>query len=342
MKGVVLVGDRQVEIRDYPDPKPGPGQALVAMKASGLCGSDFSGYRAPKAQRGDPAKLPIAGHEPVGVIAALGPGVTGPKVGTRCIIHHYEGCGNCKFCRIGYPQLCVVSHTVRGFSADGGHADYMVIDAHMCLPMPDVLTFEEAAAIACGTGTAYAAVKKLDVSGRDVFAVFGQGPVGASATVFGAATGAAVIAIDPVPERLELAKKLGAWKTVDPSKQDPVAAVRELTHGEGADATVDCTGINKVRWQTVDSAKVFGRACFVGEGGDVTLQPSPQIIHKHLTLYGSWTFSTVLLSECCQYVVDRKIPLKQLITHTFPLSQAAEAYKLFDTNKTGKVVLVWK
>src|SRR5262249_58979311 len=110
------------------------------------------------------------------------------------------------------------------------------------VPLPDELSFEEGAAISCGTGTAYQALKRLDVSGRDTLAVFGQGPVGLSATLLGVAMGARVVAVDVGAERRALAKELGAEAVVDPREVDPVAALRELTHGEGGDAALACPG----------------------------------------------------------------------------------------------------
>jgi threonine dehydrogenase-like Zn-dependent dehydrogenase len=255
------------------------------------------------------------------------------------MVHHYSGCGACKYCRIGYEQLCLEHHVIYGFGTNGGNAEYLVVPARTLVPLPDELSFDEGAAIACGTGTAYMALKKLDVSGRDTLAVFGQGPVGLSATLLGSAMGARVIAVDVDLERLELARSLGAEVVVNPNEADPILVIQDLTHGEGADATLDCSGSATARAQCVRSARVFGRACFVGEGGTVTLEPSPDIIHRHLTLYGSWTFSTVGLAECAQFVVDRRVALDRLITHRFPLDRAADAFRLFDAGATGKCVL---
>lgn len=335
LRGMVFLGNRQVAIRDFPAPEPGPGEAVVAIRAAGLCGSDLSLYR------GDREAPWVGGHEPCGVVAALGPGVAGPAVGTRVIVYHYSGCGACRYCRSGWEQLCALGgHRVYGFGANGGNAEALVIPARELVPLPDELSFEEGAAIACGTGTAYAALVRLAVSGRDTLAVYGQGPVGLSATLLGKAMGARVVAIDVAPARLALARELGADEVVDASAADPVAAVRALTHGEGADATIDCTGNATARAQAVRSARVFGRACFVGEGGTVELTPSPDIIHRHLTLHGSWTFSTVLLEECARFIVDRRVPLHHLITGRFTLDQAADAYRQFADGAPGKFVLV--
>ena len=334
MRGVVFQGERRLEIKEFPDPQPGPGEVVVKMGASGICGSDLHPYR------GAQPRTNISGHEPCGSVAALGPGVVGARVGDRAMVHHYSGCMRCKYCRTGYYQLCVEGHKTYGLGSHGGNADYLLIPAECLVPLPDELSYADGAAIACGTGTAYMAVKRLDVSGRDTLAVYGQGPVGLSATLLAKAMGARVIAVDVSEARLELAKGLGADVVISPKDGDPVRAIRELTHGEGADATLDCTGNATARAQTVRSARVFGRACFVGEGGTVSLEPSPDIIHRHLTLYGSWTFPTVGLEECARFVVDRGVNLEKLITHRFRLDQAEEAFRLFDQGATGKCVFV--
>ena len=112
-------------------------------------------------------------------------------------------------------------------------------------------------------------------------------------------------------------------------------------NGEGADATLDATGIHEVRANAVRSTRVWGRACFVGEGGTVALEPTPDIIHRQLTLIGSWTFSTAILAELADFVVNRGLPLADLITHRYSLGQADEAFKLFDSGRTGKPVFTW-
>jgi threonine dehydrogenase-like Zn-dependent dehydrogenase len=346
MRGVVLLGERQVELREFPDPAPGPDEVVLEMKASGICGSDLRPYREARRDREGGPRGPaqgalISGHEPCGVIAAVGPHVSGWQPGDRVMMHHYAGCGRCKYCRVGYSQLCLVGHKTYGYTAHGGNADYMVAPASTMVRLPDELTFAEGAAVACGTGTAYMALKRLDVSGRDTLAIYGQGPVGLSATMLGAAMGARVIAVDVSAERLRLARSRGAAETVDATAQDPVRAILELTHGEGADATLDATGNPEARVNAVRSARVFGRACLVGEGNTTTFEVSPQIIHKQLTIYGSWTFSTVGMEECATFAVDRRVPLKDLITDTFALDAAEQAFRLFDKGQTGKCLFLW-
>jgi threonine dehydrogenase-like Zn-dependent dehydrogenase len=171
--------------------------------------------------------------------------------------------------------------------------------------------------------------------------VFGQGPVGLSATMLGRAMGARVIAVDIAPERLALAREFGAEAVVTPRDGDPVAALRDLTRGEGVEVALDCTGHPDARVQAVKSAGTWGRVGFVGEGGTVTLDVSQDLIRKQLTLVASWTFSAVGQEECARFIADRRLPLKRLLTHRWTLDQADEAYRLFDTQTTGKGVFVF-
>ena len=341
MRGVVFLGDRRLEIREMPDPKPGVGEVVIAMKASGLCGTDLHTFRRSRAEAGQGIDAKVRGHEPCGVVAEVGEGVSNVSVGDRVMMYHYTGCGECRMCRTGYTQMCREGSVVYGSSEHGGHQDYLLAPAYTCVPLRGELSFEEGAACACGTGTAFHGLKRLRLTATDTLAVFGQGPVGASGTLVAAKMGVRVIAVDVVPERLALAKRLGAFETVDAGKVDPVEAIAELTRGEGADATLETSGLPDVRSKAVESTGIWGRVCFVGIGGETSLNISRDVINKQLTLYGSWTFSFSGLSEVADFIVDRDVPLDQLITHRFPLEEAAEAYRVFDSGKTGKVVFAW-
>ena len=119
----------------------------------------------------------------------------------RVMDHHYCGCGVCRHCRLGWSQLCGAGFAVYGVTAHGAHADYIKVPARTLVPLPDELSFATGAAISCGTGTAYQALRRMNVSGRDTLAVFGQGPVGLSATQLGTVMGARIIALDTSAER---------------------------------------------------------------------------------------------------------------------------------------------
>ncbi len=249
-------------------------------------------------------------------------------------------CGVCGHCRTGWSQLCGEGIVVYGMTGNGGHAEYMKVPVRTLVPLPDELSFETGAAISCGTGTAYGALRRLNISGRDTIAIFGQGPVGLSATQLAAAMGARVIAIDVGAERRAMASEFGADAVIDPAADDPVAAIRELTHGEGAHLTLDCSGNPDARAAAVRSARTWGTACFVGEGNNVTLEVSPDMLRRQITIVASWTFNTVGQAECARFVADRGIDVDSLFSHRFKLDQADEAYRLFDTQTTGKGVFL--
>ena len=344
MKAVVFLGDRKIDFMEFPDPTPGPGEAVIEIKASGMCGSDLKMYRAKGGAAalglvGDGSPL-VAGHEPCGVVAAVGEGVPEAlaKAGDRVMDHHYSGCGVCKHCRDGWSQLCLDGATVYGATGHGAHAKYMKVPAHTLVKLPDALSYKTGAAISCGTGTAYGALKRLDLAGDETIAIFGQGPVGLSATQLAKAMGARVIALDIGDERLELAKKFGADEVIDPGKNDVVEAIRDLTHGEGAHKSVDCSSSSEARRAAVQRANL-GTACFVGEG-DVTIDVSSDMLHRQVTVFGSWTFSKNGQADCADFVAERGFDVDALFTHEFTLDKAVEASELFDTQTTGKGVFL--
>jgi threonine dehydrogenase-like Zn-dependent dehydrogenase len=334
MRGLMFTGNRQVALRDVPDPVPGAGEVVVAMQASGICGSDLNLYRKAAFER-----EVICGHEPCGVVVARGPGVSAQHApdGQRVMIHHYRGCGRCWLCGIGYSQMCAQAE-VMGTDIDGGHAPYLLAPLETLVELPDELSFAEGAAISCGTGTAYAALKRLAVSGRDTLAIFGQGPVGLAATQLATAMGARVVAVDPVAERRAMASAMGAAETIDPSTQSAVQAIQALTHGEGADATLDCSGHPEARRDCARAARPWGRACYVGAHGTATFEMTPDIIHRQLTMYGCWTFNRPLMAECARFAVDRHVNLEQVFTDTFSLDQGEEAYRRVEARQMGKGV----
>jgi threonine dehydrogenase-like Zn-dependent dehydrogenase len=344
MRGAVFLGNRKLEVRNFPDPTPGPGEVVIQMKASGMCGSDLKFYRsAPGAAQaalglGDLQEPFIGGHEPCGVVAARGPGVSEKEapIGARVMDHHYAGCGVCKHCRVGWSQLCRAGITVYGVTAHGGHADYLKVPARTLVPLPEELSFVAGAAVSCGTGTAYGALRRMNLAGGSTLAVFGQGPVGISTTLLGARMGARVIAVERNAQRRALSLKFGADVALESEEQ-----IKDLTRGEGVDLALDTTGVPAARLAAIRSAKTWGTVCFVGEGGDVTIDVSRDMLRKQLTLIGSWTFSAMGQLECARFVADNGIDLDAIFSHRWKLEQADEAYRVFDKQSTGKGVIVF-
>ena len=348
MRGVVFTGDSKLDLIEFPDPTPGPRDVVLEIKASGMCGSDLKLYRPPAGAAfkalglKDSGAPVIAGHEPCGIVAEVGRYVDPRtvKVGDRVTMHHYQGCWTCPQCRTGWTQMCERTAIVYGVTGHGGHAPYMRAAVETLVALPDELSFSTGAAISCGTGTAYGALLRLDVSARDTIAIFGQGPVGLSATQFAAAMGARVIAVDVSAERANAAKDFGAAHVIDASAGDPVEAIMALTGGKGAGKAIDTSGSSPGRSAAVRCASLWGKVCFVGEGGDVTLNVSPDIIRKQLTIVGSWTMNSATAADCVRFIADQGLDVDKLFTDRWTLDQAEQAYQSFDKQAGGKGVFL--
>ena len=343
MKGAVFLGDRTVALQDFPDPEPGPGEAVVAIRASGMCGSDLHIYRD---KPGTPATsgLRVVGHEPAGVVHAVGPGVE-PDVaalGDRVMVHHYIGCTRCDHCRSGWPQMCTgAPFRAFGTHENGAHAPFMLAPATTLVPLDPALSFEAGAAIGCGTGTAWGGLERLGDLGGSTIAVFGQGPVGLSATMLATARGARVVAIDPEAGRLDQARQFGAVATVDPTAGDAAAALRDLTDGAGVPMVLETSGASPAIAAGIAGLAPWGRMCLIGLGGGEARFRVVDVFHSQMTLMTSWTMSIVAQRQCAEFIVRNKLPIDDLFTHRWRLDQIAEAYRVFDTQSAGKGAVVF-
>ncbi|WP_065382871.1 zinc-binding dehydrogenase [Hyphomonas sp. ND6WE1B] len=356
MKGVVFKGSCELELADFPDPVPGPGEVVLEMKASGMCGSDLWFYRTPlpdvlkslgfknMSELGiEEGAGIIAGHEPVGVIAETGPGVDTNhfKPGDRVMVFHYDGCHVCDHCRSGWSQMCDEGAIIYGATRHGGHAHYMKVPATTLIHLPDELSYATGAAVSCGTGTAYGALVRLDVSARDTVAVIGLGPVGQSAVQLAAAMGAQVIGVDISAERAQRAKAFGATEVVDASKNDAVEAIMQFTRGVGVSAAVDASGSTAGRAAAVIGAKKWGKVALVGEGGNLDVEVSRHIIRKQLSIIGSYTFSLTGQKDCAHFIADHGIDVDRIFTDRWSLEDAERAYVEFNKQSAGKGVILF-
>lgn len=356
MRGVVFKGDQKLEIMQFDDPVPGPGEAIIEMKASGMCGSDLHPYRGDPVEfikqlglkdlesRGiDPQAPIIAGHEPCGVIAALGEGVDPSvfKVGDRVLVFHYSGCGFCNSCLTGWKQMCDEGAKIYGTIVHGGHADYMKIPVTSLAHMPEEISFVGGAAISCGTGTAYGGLLRLDISARDTLAVFGLGPVGLSACQLAAAMGVEVIGVDINPERVARAREFGAAHAIDARTSDPVEEIRKLTRGLGVTCAMDCAGGNVPRQQAVRSTAPWGKIALVAVGGNFDVDAMKDLIGKQRTVIGSYTFSQKAMKDLAYFIADHGVEVDRLFTDRWKLADADMAYQDFNKQTRGKGVFVF-
>ena len=305
MTGAVLPGNSTVELRRYPVPSPGHGQVLLRMKASSLCGSDIRAiYREHLGVGAEKYQGVIAGHEPCGQVEATGPGCRRFAAGDRAIVYHISGCGFCHDCRMGYQISCTdPARAAYGWQRDGGHAEYLLAEEDDLVALPDALSYADGALIACGYGTAYEALLRAQVSGADTVLVTGLGPVGLATMM--------------------LARALGAPKIL----------------GDGAEVTIDTTGTAAGRLTALEATRRRGRCVFVGEGGTVTFQPSRDLIHRQLTLHGSWVTSLPHMEDLAENLVRWNIHPDRIVTHRFALHDVAQAYRTMDEGRCGKVIV---
>ncbi len=341
MKAVVFPGDKVVEIKEFPIPTPGPGEVLIQMKASAICRSDMSLYYGNQGVVGSAKKsgLIIPGHEPAGQITQVGEGVTLFQPGDRVAAYLAVGCGECAHCKSGYKMFCKSWKCV-GFDLHGGDADYLVVPEENCMRIPDEMDYVTAAVSTDAVGTLYHAQKRLNISGRDTLVMFGLGPMGGAGVMVAKGLGARVIAVDMLDERLEVAKELGADYVIN-AKDNVLEKIMEITGGIGADAAIDCSGSQIAQNTALDCLRPHGRAAFIGEGKEVTIKPSEQLIRKQITLMGSWYFPIFEYDEIVKLIVDKQLPVEKLVSHTFKLEEADTAFRMFDERKTEKAVFVW-
>ena len=348
MTGVYLPGNHDVDLRNVPVPTPGPGQVLLRMRASTVCGSDlraiYRGHVGPEQYENV-----IAGHEPCGEVVETGPGTRRFRPGDRVIVYHIVGCGLCSECRSGYFITCKASAPIKvayGWQRDGGHAEYMVAEESTCISLPDGLSYVDGACVACGFGTVYEALCRAKVSGRDTVLITGVGPVGMAAGLLAKSMGAdRVIGVDVSEDRARLAAKLGCiddWLVSGSPEQDEAAlhGVVELTSGAGCEVTLDCSGAAGARLLALQSTRRWGRCVLVGEGNRMDFDVSNMLIHKQISLMGSWVTSLPRMESLVQMLVRWNLHPERIVTDRFALADAGAAYRTADEGQAGKVAIV--
>jgi threonine dehydrogenase-like Zn-dependent dehydrogenase len=330
-------------MREVACPAPGAGQVLVEMRASGICGSDLRAiYREHLGTGPEAYRDVIAGHEPAGVVVAVGAGCKRFGTGDRVALYHIAGCRLCPDCRSGYMISCTSPlRAAYGWQRDGGHADYLLAEESTCVPLREPLTFLDGACVACGFGTAYEAVRRAEVSGRDAVLVTGLGPVGLAVGLLAGALGAHLrLGVDAVASRREFALTVGAVDVAIPADAHAVERVLAETGGRGCEVAVDCSGATAGRQTALLGSRRWGRCVLVGEGARLEVDASPVLIHPQLTVRGSWVTSIGRMEELVERLVRWELHPEQVVTDRFPLADAAQAYAAADEGTRGKVAIV--
>ena len=328
MKAAFYAGDSRIELRDVPTPTAGPGDVLIRMRASVICGSELHDYRAAHGGKGP------AGHEGVGEVISA-PAASGLAQGQLVAVQVLSGCGNCEHCLSGDPEHCAAMRF-----HGGTHAEYMAVPAMCCRPVPDDIPADLAVLLGGDAiGTPYHALSRLGISAADTAAVFGCGPIGLGCIAVLRLYAARILAVEPVAYRRELACRLGAEIALDPAAEDVVPRIRELTGGRGASVALDCSPEAETVTMALESAAIHGRVALIGEKPAAGIRPSPQFIRKELTVYGSWYFTGPDYFQILD-LYRRGLDLSGLITHRFPLEEADRAFATFASRHSGKVLLV--
>jgi len=345
MKAAYLPGNSTVKMKDIEIPTPGPGQVLVKTKSSTICGSDIRAiYREHLGKGPEAYQNKVAGHEPCGQIVKCGEGMKRFKEGDRVVLYHISGCGVCNDCRRGYMISCTSpTRAAYGWQRDGGMAPYIVADEKDCVLLPDELTYTDGAQVACGFGTVYEGLEKIGVSGNDAVLVVGLGPVGLAALMLAKALGAnKIVGVDTVKERCDIAMELGLADSVFVSCENTLQEVINETYKQkGFERTVDCSGNTHGRQLCIRATRQWGKMVMIGEGGTVEFNPSPDIIHDQITIYGSWVTNIWRMEELVERLVRWGIHPEELVTHRFTLDDVDIAYQLMDEGKCGKVAVVF-
>ena len=221
-------------------------------------------------------------------------------------------------------------------------APYILADEKDLIALPDELTYQDGAQVACGFGTVYEAIEKIGICGNDAVLVTGLGPVGLAALMVAKSMGAnMLIGVDSNDYRIALSKKLGLVDYVFKPSDKTLEEIREVTNGKGVERAIDASANDLGRQLAIMATREWGKVALVGEGGSCTIDPSPDMIHGQTTIYGSWVTSLWKMEELVERLVRWKIHPQDLITHKFSLVDAEKAYQLMESGQCGKVAVVF-
>jgi L-iditol 2-dehydrogenase len=338
MRAAVLFGPADLRlVDDYPVPKPGPTEAIVAVASCAICGTD------PKIlQRGWEGQPPygefIFGHEYAGVVVAKGDTVKDLEVGDRVAAEPHKGCGHCANCVDGNYTTCLnygladQGHRHYGFTVNGGYAEYARSDVTSLHKIPDHWSFETATLLTTAGTSLYESV-----------VVSGPGPIGLMGVLLARLTGAGrIILIGTRDERLELGARLGADDTINVNDEDPVERVKELTGGVGADVVLECAGTGASLAAATEYVRLSGRLALIGiYTNEPTVELNPRrIALGNLTLAGTRAEGDRAVARAAEILGRADVDLSPLVTHSFPLAEIHDAFATSMDRVDGAIKVV--
>ena len=347
MHAAVFRGHEAIRLEEVPLPPCGPTDAIVKVTTTTICGTDVHIWR----EEYPVAPGRIVGHEPVGVIAALGDAVAGYEIGDRVLCGAITPCGSCFFCQNHIEAQCsghedqweMIGGWRLGNSIDGVQAEYVRIpyaQANLA-PIPDDMTDEQCVLLADIASTGISAAETAEIGVGQTVAVFAQGPIGLCATAGARLKGAAlIIGVDAIENRLLLARDMGADEVVDFTQEDPVAAIRRLTGGRGVDVAIEALGKPETFQWCLEATRPGGVVSSLGVYGgklEIPVEPFVYGIGDKRILTTLCPGGKERMRKLMELVRHGKLDLSSFITHRFPLDAIEDAYDLFGNQRDGVV-----
>ena len=334
MKAALLYKVRDVRVEEVSVKQPEPDQALIKIKACGICPTDVKSYAGLKKMTSFPRTL---GHEWVGEVVETGDNFHGFNVGDRVAPDWRAVCGVCYYCRRGIFNYC---ENMRRDRVSGGFCEYGVSPASNMRLIPDGVSYEEAAfaePVACCTN----GNQESNITVGDDVVIIGAGPIGLLHLQLDKHKGARVIVSELIERRLEIAKELGADDTVCPSKEDVVERVMELTEGRGANTVIVAIGTPEASQTAIQMAGICGTVnFFAGMYPSAEIPLDPNVIHyKQLILTGSHDFTPHHFTTALKLIQHRIVKVKPIISHVLPLEDTASAFDIVSQRKGLKVII---
>ncbi len=333
MRALVYTGPDQLGVEDVQVPETAAGEALVRVRYIGICGTDLHLWHGEMAAARPPV---VVGHEVVGEVVLDTTGRLAP--GTRVAVEPLRTCGRCRPCRGGFSHVCR-NLSVMGVHADGGAAEYERVPSHRLHPLPDGLSWEDAA-LTEPTSVAVHMTRRAGVQLGDTVLVLGGGPIGFLVASVARAAGAGRVLVSEVsPARLELCHRAGL-ETIDARSADPVEVIRGITGGEGADVVVEAVGLPSTVAQMVPAARAHGTVLVGGIGGAPPVDLA-QVVFKELTLVGSRVYESRDMATAVSLLASGDLEVDGLVTRTVPLARAVPDgfERLRDSRDEMKVLL---
>lgn len=342
MKALMLKEYRHLEYSDYPEPEIGPEEVLLAVRATGICGSDIHGYDGSSGRRIPPL---IMGHETSGVIARVGENVTDWKVGDRVTCDSTVYCGVCFYCRRGEINLCenrrVLGVSTGEYRRHGAFAEFVAVPQHILYRLPEGVTFEQATMVE-PLSIAFHAVRITPIDVNDSAVVVGSGMVGLLVIQALRIAGCGqIIAIDLDPDRLSQACQLGADAGFLSSDQELIRKVIDMTQGRGADHAFEVVGITPAVKTAVHCVRKGATVTLVGNLSPEVELPLQAVVTREITLYGSCA-SAGEIPACLDMLARGKVNVDALISATAPLSEGAAWFDRLYNREPGLMKVILK